>query len=188
MKTDTPSDRPLTPPAEATPSEAREEAVPSPVAEEDRARSESESGRPAGDGMPSSGAKGTREAPEDAAVDPMERRGDPAEPDTVWVGGTPELRARIAETLKTIYDPEIPVNVYELGLIYTVEIHDGGFVDITMTLTAPGCPVAGPLVQEVEQKVLQVDGVSVAKAELTWDPPWSMERMTEVARLQLGFM
>ncbi|RMG21108.1 MAG: DUF59 domain-containing protein [Deltaproteobacteria bacterium] len=105
-----------------------------------------------------------------------------------WLGGTPELRARIAETLKTIYDPEIPVNIYELGLVYTVEIHDGGFVEITMTLTAPGCPVAGPLVQEVEQKVLQVEGVSAAKAELTWDPPWSMDRMTEVARLQLGFM
>jgi len=109
-------------------------------------------------------------------------------PETEVVGGSPELQQRIIEEIKTIYDPEIPVNIWELGLIYKVEVHDGGFVEILMTLTAPGCPVAGPLVQEVEQKVGRVEGVSVSKTELTWDPPWSMDRMTEVARLQLGMM
>jgi len=96
------------------------------------------------------------------------------------------LRAEIIETLRTIYDPEMPVNVYDLGLIYDIEIASGDRVHIRMTLTSPGCPVAGSLVEEVERKVRAVPGVSGVVVELVWDPPWSPERMSEAARLQLG--
>jgi len=97
-----------------------------------------------------------------------------------------QLHDRIISVLHSIYDPEIPVDIYELGLIYDVDLDDAGDVMITMTLTSPGCPVAGTLPGEVEDKVLSVQGVREAKVELTWDPPWTMEMMSEAARLELG--
>lgn len=106
---------------------------------------------------------------------------------TTWIGGAPETREKLEEVFRSIYDPEIPVNVYDLGLIYQVTVDDSGYCEIQMTLTAPGCPVAGPIVQEVEAKALMVPGISIAKADLVWEPPWSMDRMSETARLQLGF-
>ena len=98
------------------------------------------------------------------------------------------LEARINEATAQVYDPEIPVNIYELGLIYNVEIDAAGNVAIEMTLTSPACPVAGTLPGEVETRVREVDGVSDVKVELVWDPPWTPDRMTEAARLELGFM
>ncbi|WP_457674822.1 SUF system Fe-S cluster assembly protein [Thiolapillus sp.] len=99
-----------------------------------------------------------------------------------------ELRNRIVDALKQIHDPEIPVNIYDLGLIYDIDLDDEGKAAIRMTLTAPACPVAGTLPGQVEQAAKAVEGVSDATVELVWDPPWSQERMSEEARLQLGLM
>lgn len=96
------------------------------------------------------------------------------------------LKAAIIEQLKTIYDPEIPVNIYDLGLIYDVIVQENGHVDIKMTLTTPGCPVAQTFPGTVEQSVLKVEGVNECIVELVWDPPWTQDRMTEAARLELG--
>ncbi len=96
------------------------------------------------------------------------------------------LKDQIVAALKKVYDPEMPVNIYELGLIYGVEVDDAGGARVTMTLTAPNCPVAGTLPGEVERAVLGVPGVSGVKLELTFDPPWSKARMSEAARLALG--
>lgn len=98
------------------------------------------------------------------------------------------LREAVIEVLKTCYDPEIPVNIYELGLIYMVNASDEGVVDVKMTLTSPMCPVAGSLPPEVESKVRGVAGVIDARVEVVWDPPWDMSKMTEAARLQLNLM
>src|SRR5687767_9715565 len=100
----------------------------------------------------------------------------------------PTLRERVEAVLRTIYDPEIPVNIYELGLIYELDVSDKGVVDIKMTLTAPNCPAAGMMPAEVEAKVCSVDGVTGTNVELVWDPPWDKSRMSEAARLELGFM
>lgn len=96
------------------------------------------------------------------------------------------LEARVIETLRTVYDPEIPVDIYEMGLIYNVAVRADGNVTIKMTLTSPACPVAGTLPIEVENKVKAIDGISQAKVELVWDPPWTMEKMSEAAKLQLN--
>ena len=98
------------------------------------------------------------------------------------------IRAGVVEALQSVYDPEIPVNIYELGLIYQIEVADSGFVSIDMTLTSPGCPVAGSLPGEVESRAAMIEGVTGVRVELVWDPPWSMEKMSEAAKLQLGFM
>lgn len=98
------------------------------------------------------------------------------------------LQGSIVQALKGVYDPEIPVNIYDLGLIYNVDIGDGGVVNINMTLTAPGCPVAETFPGIVEQTVESVEGVTEAHVELVWDPPWTMEMMTEEAKLELGLM
>ncbi|MRH77376.1 SUF system Fe-S cluster assembly protein [Spiribacter sp. C176] len=90
--------------------------------------------------------------------------------------------------LKNVYDPELPVDIYELGLIYEVVVDDEGFVDVIMTLTSPACPVAGQMPILVKAAVEQVEGVQGAEVELTWDPPWTQDRMSERARFQLGFM
>lgn len=100
--------------------------------------------------------------------------------------GHPVSEARIIQALKTVHDPEIPLNLYDLGLIYKIDIQASGRVRIDMTLTSPGCPVAGSLVAQVADKVRSVDGVTDAAVELVWDPPWSKERMTEAARLALN--
>lgn len=96
------------------------------------------------------------------------------------------LKEAVIAGLKTVFDPEIPVNIYDLGLIYDIAINDEQLVHIQMTLTSPGCPVAQTFPGTVEQSVNQVDGVSDCTVELVWEPPWTQERMTEVARLELG--
>ncbi len=97
------------------------------------------------------------------------------------------VKDEVLQVLRTVYDPEIPVNIVELGLIYSVEVSLRGKVEIEMTLTAPGCPVAGQLVEEVARKAGEVPGVSVSHVKLVWEPPWTPERMSEAARLELGF-
>jgi FeS assembly SUF system protein len=100
-----------------------------------------------------------------------------------------DLRGRVIETLQTCYDPEIPVNIYELGLVYGVEVdEEKGEVKILMTLTSPACPVAGSLPPEVEAKVRALNGVTKATVEVVWDPPWTPEKMSDAARLQLNMM
>jgi len=96
------------------------------------------------------------------------------------------LESSIIEAIRTCYDPEVPVNVYDLGLIYDIDVAPGGRVAVKMTLTSPMCPVAGSLPPEVELKVKSVDGVTAATVEVVWDPPWTMEKMSEAARLQLN--
>ncbi len=96
------------------------------------------------------------------------------------------LRESVEAALRTVYDPEIPVNIYDLGLIYRVEVSDAGVVDIDMTLTAPGCPVAQSFPGEVEARVMEVSGVTDARVELVWEPPWTPDRMSEAAKLELG--
>lgn len=98
------------------------------------------------------------------------------------------LHGHIVDALKTVYDPEIPVNIYDLGLIYGVDIDDRARVEISMTLTAPGCPVAGMLVQQVAASVGDVPGVNQSHVTLTWDPPWTKDRMSEAAMLELGLL
>lgn len=97
------------------------------------------------------------------------------------------IEAEVMEALREVYDPEIPVNIYDLGLIYDVEVDEFGFVEIDMTLTSPACPVAGTLPGEVENAVRTVPGVSDVHVELVWEPAWSMDRMSEGAKLELGF-
>jgi FeS assembly SUF system protein len=97
-----------------------------------------------------------------------------------------EIRKLVIEALKTVYDPEIPVDIYELGLIYNMDISPMGKVDIQMTLTSPGCPVAEILPREVELKLMSIEGVSGVALELVWDPPWTPDRMSEAARLDLN--
>jgi len=100
---------------------------------------------------------------------------------------TADLREKVIEVLRTCYDPEIPVNIYDLGLIYDIEITPERAVLVRMTLTAPGCPVAFSLPVEVETKLRSLEGVTDARVELVWDPPWTPDRMSEAARLQLGW-
>lgn len=96
------------------------------------------------------------------------------------------LRERIVQVLHTCYDPEIPVNIYELGLIYDIAIEPDGAVLLHMTLTSPGCPVAGTLPGEVQQKILPLEQVTSVKVDVVWDPPWTKDRMSEAAKLHLG--
>jgi FeS assembly SUF system protein len=96
------------------------------------------------------------------------------------------LKDQVVAAMRKVYDPEMPVNIYELGLIYGVEVSDAGNVAIQMTLTAPNCPVAGTLPGEVEKAVRAVPGVNDVKLELTFDPPWTKARMSEAAKLELG--
>ena len=102
------------------------------------------------------------------------------------VGG--ELYERVVDALKEIYDPEIPVNIYDLGLIYGVDVADGGHVAVTMTLTTPHCPVAETMPGEVELRVGSVPGVGVAEVNLVWDPPWDPHKMSDEAKLELGML
>lgn len=94
----------------------------------------------------------------------------------------------VVEACRTVYDPEIPVNIFDLGLIYTIEIDDDGAVRIIMTLTAPGCPVAGDMPGWVADAVEPLPGVKMVDVDLTWEPPWGMDMMSDEARLELGFM
>ncbi|HMB62228.1 MAG TPA: SUF system Fe-S cluster assembly protein [Eudoraea sp.] len=101
---------------------------------------------------------------------------------------TQELGEKIVKVLKTIYDPEIPVDIYELGLIYDVLVNEDNEVKILMTLTSPNCPVAETLPVEVEEKVKSLDKVSDAEVEITFDPPWTQDLMSEEAKLELGLL
>lgn len=94
----------------------------------------------------------------------------------------------VVEACRTVYDPEIPVNIFELGLIYTIEISPENEVRVIMTLTAPGCPVAGEMPGWVADAIAPLPGVKTVDVELTWEPPWGMEMMSDEARLELGFM
>ena len=99
-----------------------------------------------------------------------------------------DLTDRVIDTLKSIYDPEIPVDIYELGLIYDLKITEDGDAEVTMTLTTPHCPVAESLPQEVEMRVLSVPGIRDAEVKVTWDPPWDPSKMSDEARLELGML
>lgn len=111
---------------------------------------------------------------------------DPATP-SVSNGRLEMLRVRVIDVLRTVYDPEIPVNIYDLGLIYALEIDEAsGKVFIRMTLTAPACPVAQSLQDQVGFMVTDIEGVSDVEIELVWDPPWSMQMISEAGRLELG--
>ena len=99
---------------------------------------------------------------------------------------TATTQQRIVEALRTVYDPDIPVNIYDLGLIYGIQISPDGVVQVTMTLTSPSCPVAGLIPQEVGDKVAALDGVADVKVDVVWDPRWTPERMSDAARLQLN--
>ncbi|MFA9211567.1 MAG: hypothetical protein RLZZ493_963 [Bacteroidota bacterium] len=98
------------------------------------------------------------------------------------------LEDKIVAMLKTIYDPEIPVDIFELGLIYEVKVSDAGHVDIDMTLTSPNCPVAESMPNDVKEKVCSIEGVNSAEVHIVFDPPWDKDMMSEEAKLELGFL
>ncbi len=124
----------------------------------------------------------------DAAPAPQDAPAETKEPvDEKPQVNRAEIEEEVIEALRTVFDPEIPVNIYELGLVYAIDVGKTGNVVVRMTLTSPGCPVAVSLPIEVESKVQMIPGVASAKVELVWDPPWGPEKMTEAARLQLGF-
>ena len=100
----------------------------------------------------------------------------------------PELEGRVVEVLKTVYDPEIPVNIYELGLIYELAVDQNGHARVVMTLTSPHCPVAESLPAEVKQKIAAMEGIQHVDLDITWDPPWGQEKMSEAAKLALGMI
>jgi FeS assembly SUF system protein len=128
---------------------------------------------------------GPKSRTEQTMTDPTPTDGLPGtEPPTG--SATDALRERVLDALRSCFDPEIPVNIYELGLVYDVDVTDDGVVSIRMTLTSPMCPVAGSLPPEVEEKVRAVEGVSSASVEVVWDPPWNPGMMSEAARLELN--
>jgi len=99
-----------------------------------------------------------------------------------------QIEVQIVKVLRNIYDPEIPVNIYDLGLIYEIIAGDGGVVDILMTLTAPGCPMVDELMQEIQEHVGQIEGVTRVNVRLTFNPPWNRDMMTDEAKLEMGFL
>ena len=101
---------------------------------------------------------------------------------------TSDIEAEVIEALRSCYDPEIPVNIYDLGLIYEVKVESSGLARVAMTLTSPHCPAAAQLPAEVEMKVRCVPGVADAHVEVVWDPPWDPSKLSEAAKLQLGFL
>lgn len=113
----------------------------------------------------------------------------PATHNAVATAPVTGLRERVVAALRTIYDPEIPVNIYDLGLVYALEIDEAlGRVRVLMTLTAPGCPVAQTFPGTVQDTIRAVEGVQQAEVELVWEPPWGVDRMSEAAKLQLGML
>jgi FeS assembly SUF system protein len=116
------------------------------------------------------------------------RVGESADSESIGSADVRALEQRVIAALRTVYDPEIPVNIYDLGLVYELTVQATGAVHIRMTLTAPGCPVAQTFPGTVEATVRSVPGVTDAEVELVWDPPWSRERMSEAARLELGML
>jgi FeS assembly SUF system protein len=110
------------------------------------------------------------------------------EPTPLTVSEAIALQDKMVAALRTCYDPEIPVNIYDLGLIYQANVDTSGYALVKMTLTAPGCPAAGSLPGEVEDKITVLPGIKSVKVDVVWDPPWSKEMMSEAAKLQLGFL
>jgi FeS assembly SUF system protein len=110
-----------------------------------------------------------------------------ASPPTLNVSEVVALNDKIVEKMRTVYDPEIPVNIYDLGLIYEVKVDPTGDVYVKMTLTSPGCPAAGTLPGEVEDKIVVIPGVTKVKVDVVWEPTWDKKMMSEAAKLQLGF-
>jgi FeS assembly SUF system protein len=98
------------------------------------------------------------------------------------------IEAAVVEALRTVYDPELPVNIFDMGLIYGIDVDPQGKVTVRMTLTTPACPAAGILPVEVRQRVESIDGVSACDVQLVWDPPWTPDRMSEAARLEAGLL
>jgi len=135
---------------------------------------------------PGGGGGGTADVPDDKENTEIEL------PETVpdHLQDTPDddLYQRIVESLREIYDPEIPVNVYDLGLVYQIDVHEDNHVDVLITLTAPNCPAAGVLPGQMEDAVRETEGVESVNLEMTFEPPFSPEMMSEAARLELGFM
>lgn len=135
---------------------------------------------------PGGGGGGTADVPDDKENTEIEL------PETVpdHLQNTPDddLYQRIVESLQEIYDPEIPVNVYDLGLVYQIDVHEDNHVDVLITLTAPNCPAAGVLPGQMEDAVRETEGVESVNLEMTFEPPFSPEMMSEAARLELGFM
>jgi len=131
-------------------------------------------------------ASNTVITPTDADQDSVETESELETGPQVTGGGDPELRSRVIAALKEIYDPEIPLNIYDLGLIYRIDIDPDTNTSIDMTLTSPNCPVAESLPGEVENAAKAVDGIGDVQLELVWDPPWDMDRLGEAARLELG--
>ena len=123
--------------------------------------------------------------PEDSAANELSQSLADITPDSAR---TAELQPQVVAALKTVFDPEIPVNIYELGLIYDVLVDADSRVGVRMTLTAPACPAAQSLPVEVRNKARSVPGVTDAKVEIVWDPPWTRERMSDMARLELGML
>jgi len=141
------------------------------------------------------GAPGqTTDAPDDKPKEPPPPdrsklpKGDDGEPRNLTLAEAREVKQAVIEKLKTIFDPEIPVNIYELGMIYNVSVGLTGEINVKMTLTSPACPVAGTLPGEVEGKIREVDHVVAAKVDLVWEPAWSKTMMSEAAKLELNVM
>jgi FeS assembly SUF system protein len=123
--------------------------------------------------------------PEDSAANAVSQSTGDITPDPVKMAS---IAPKVVEALKTVFDPEIPVNIYEMGLVYDVIIDAAGQVGVKMTLTAPACPAAQSLPIEVRDKARSVEGVIDAKVEVVWDPPWTKDRMSDAAKLQLGML
>lgn len=123
--------------------------------------------------------------PEDSAANALSQSVADITPDPAKMN---EIRPQVINALKTVFDPEIPVNIYEMGLIYDVLVDAGGQVGVKMTLTAPACPAAQSLPVEVRDKARTVPGVSDAKVEIVWDPPWTKDMMSDTAKLELGML
>jgi FeS assembly SUF system protein len=119
----------------------------------------------------------------ETAIDIQDIVGDSYELSTIEMS---LLKGEVIEKLRSVYDPEIPVNIYDLGLIYDIDVTPHGAVEIQMTLTSPGCPVAGTLPPEVQDKAASIPGVAEARVDLVWEPPWNMDMMTDEAKLELG--
>ena len=120
----------------------------------------------------------------DAQPDMTEFKASEGEP--LPDGTTVATEVQVVEAMRTVYDPELPVNIYDLGLIYTNDIAENGNIDITMSLTAPGCPVAGEMPGMVARAVSGIDGTGVVEVKIVWEPQWTPERMSEDAKLALG--
>jgi FeS assembly SUF system protein len=103
-------------------------------------------------------------------------------------GVEPTMRDKVEAALRTVFDPEVPVNIYDMGLVYEVKIGDEGKIKITMTLTAPACPASDDIVRDINERVGEIEGVTDVHVNLTFDPPWSKEMMTEEAKLELGLL